>query len=96
MDSRLHQILVPVAGGQAQPIRRFNDMEVQRHVDAALDDLGPDTHGVILDVDLGPQDGVRAVMAAKLKGHWSIGIVGQFKNKDDWGAGVRVKKTFDW
>jgi hypothetical protein len=96
MDSRLHQILIPVAGGPAQPVRRFNDATVQAAIDQTLQGLEADKHGVILNVDLGPEDGVRAVMAARLKGLWSIGMVGEFKSKSDWGAGLRVTKTFDW
>ena len=92
MDSRLHQILIPVAGGPAQPIRRFNDSAIQEHVDRALDDI--EEESAILDVTLDPDSGLRWVLAAKLNGHWSIGHIGHFKGRSDWGLGARVK--FKW
>ena len=73
-------------------IRRFGVDSIQRQVDNVLSALPEESHGAILDVDLGP-DGVRAVLAAKLDDRWSIGLIGE-KSRRDWGVGTRVVYTW--
>lgn len=77
-------------------IRRFNDETIQKHVDAALAAVPEGKKGVILDVDLGPTFGARAVLAARLDKGWSIGMVGSYRDRRTWAAGVRAVKVFDW
>ena len=94
MDTlHLYETLMPVeGGGPAQPVRRFRDQAIQKAVEDALANV--DEHSAVLDVDFGPTEGVRWTLAAKLNGHWSIGHIGHFKGKNDWGLGARV--IFKW
>jgi hypothetical protein len=86
MDPFLHEV---------EGIRRFNDETIQKHIDNVLNAIPQEKHGAVLNVDFGPF-GVRGVLAARLEKGWSIGLVGAYKNKKDWGAGVRAVKVFDW
>lgn len=92
MDARLHKAVMPTSTGTSITVQHFNDLAIQQAVDGALSKL--DSNSAILDVNFGPQDGVRAVVAAKLGGHWSVALVGNVKDRKDWNGGARVK--FDW
>ena len=74
-------------------IRRFSNIDIQKNVDAVLATIPDEKKGAILDVDMGP-GGVRAVVAARLDDHWSIGLVGSYAHANNWGLGTRVK--FVW
>ena len=98
MDSRLHAVQMPpvgalgLIGGQAVEIRRFNDAALQTQIDKALANVP--TNSAVLDVRFHPQDGLRAVAAAKLGGHWSIAVIGDYKDRQDWAGAARV--SFSW
>ena len=74
-------------------IRRFGVQDIQKHIDSALAAVPAEKKGAILDVDMGP-GGVRAVVAARLDGGWSVGLVGSYSNRKNWGVGTRV--LFSW
>jgi len=93
MDDRLHRVVMPnVAGGAPVTVQRFNDAQTQAAVEAALANLK--ANSAILDVRINNEDGVRGVVAAKLGGSWSVGLIGELDRKNNWQAGARV--GFSW
>jgi hypothetical protein len=93
MDNRLHRVVMPGgAGGAPVTVQRFNDTQTQAAVEAALANLK--ANSAILDVRINNEDGVRGVVAAKLGGRWSVGLIGELDRQKDWAAGVRV--GFSW
>jgi len=96
MDPRLHKVLMPFPAG-VQEVRRFNNLSIQSQVDDVL--AGLETRSAILEVDVekspdSDETEVRAILAAKLNGYWSIGMFGEYRNRNDYQGGVRV--LLDW
>ena len=81
--------------GQFQEVRLFTDPAIQQSVDNALSSVDPGKKGVILEVNMPEEGGVKGVLAARLNEHWSIGLVGDYNGKvKTKSGGVRV--AFEW
>lgn len=81
--------------GGSQKVYRFTDPAVQQAIDSALTSVPADKRGVILEVNMPETGGVQGVAAARLNGHWSIGLVGAYNGKSKAkSGGVRV--AFEW
>ena len=93
MDYRLNKKLVSLGSGLYEEVRLFSDEAIQKAVDQALETVAADKKGVLLKVDVDGQ-GMRAVLAAKPREHWTIGIIGEIDKEGEWKAGAHV--AFDW
>jgi len=94
MDERLRKVYFPSGGhGDLQEIRIFNDSAIQRSVDNALRRVHPEKSGAVLKVNLDDQ-GIAAVMAARLGDNWSMGLVLDRKWTGEMSAGAEV--VFEW
>jgi len=97
MDPRLREAFFPATvGGEPQgvTVRRFLDLDIDKAVFEALERTPADVHSVSLDVDFSGKGAVRGVMAARLRGNWSVGLVGEWKPNADWSGGFRIRKEF--
>lgn len=93
MDPQLTKIPAG-AIGNPQEIRVFTNPAIQAAINHALSDVTPDKRGVVLEVDIPEEGGVKAVVAARLDTHWSIGLVGAYSGERKVSAGARV--AFQW
>jgi hypothetical protein len=93
MDDRLHRSVLPnVLGGSPVTVQRFNDAALQAQIETVLGGLK--NNSVILEVHLDNEEGLRGVAAAKLGGHWSIGLIGELDRTKRWDVGARI--GFAW
>ena len=93
MDSRLSRKLVPLGGGLSEEVRYFSDKAIQDQIDKALSRVDPGKKGVVLKINL-DSEGASAVMAAKLREHWSIGVIADRAWSGDWAVGAET--VFEW
>lgn len=94
MDPLLKSSLVAGPGGQLQEVRMFSNPAIKSAVEGALATVDPGKRGVILEVDIPETGGVKAVLAARLNEHWSIGLVGAYHGSRKVSGGARV--AFEW
>ena len=93
MDSQLTKI--PAGSiGNPQEIRVFTNPAIQAAINHALSGVSSDKRGVVLEVDVPEAGGVKAVLAARLDDHWSIGLVGEYSGERKVSGGARV--AFQW
>jgi hypothetical protein len=93
MDDRLHRSVMPnVLGGAPVTVQRFNDAAVQAQIESVLGGLK--SNSAIVKVHLDNEDGLRGVAAAKIGGHWSVGLVGELDRSKRWDVGAYV--GFEW
>ena len=93
MDKRLDAKMVPLGGGLYEQVRFFGDAQIQKAVDDALKGVSVDKKGVVLHVDV-DGEGVRAVLAARPRKNWTIGVIGEIDRNKDYKLGARV--AFEW
>ena len=93
MDSRLREVEIPLGAGAFQKVRMFKDDDIQRSITEALHRISQDKRGVFVKgrVD---QDGVAAVAVARLNGHWSVGVIGEYNRDKTWAIGFETAIEF--
>lgn len=88
MDPRLFEQYI-----DGRPIRRFTEERLDRAINEALADIGPDTTAVSVDVDF-DGEGVRGVVAFRSKSNWSVALIGEVKRGRGPVGGVQIRKEW--
>ncbi len=93
MDARLREVEIPLGAGAFQQVRMFKDDAIQKAISDAIERLPKDSRGVFLKgrVD---QGGVAAVAVARLNGHWSVGVIGEYNRDKTWAVGFETSIEF--